>query len=381
VTRLVWAPQAIQDVEAIRAHVARFTAIIESSTVYEPGSSRSRPCFMVHDSSDWTDRAAPARLAVTAVLALALLAAPLWAPAQEARVYRVGVLHLGGLYVAAVDGLRDGLKQLGLEEGRQVIFHVRDVRGDPKALPGAARGLESERVDVIYSILTSVTIEAKRATQRVPIVFHAGDDPVAVGLVESLRRPGGRLSGVYSQSTLLLAKRFELLKEMIPALRRVAFFYVPGTPQGQRNLNRARDAAVAFKLQLVERPVGSVEELRASLEALRPGEADAATYLDGMVVSQTAMVVDAARTKRLPIVVGNPVGVAQGALASYGLSPYTTGRLAAKHVQRVLLGTSPAELPVEMVDRLHLAINLKTAKALGLTIPPAVRVRADEVIE
>jgi putative ABC transport system substrate-binding protein len=320
------------------------------------------------------------RLTLVVALMLGLLAAPLGAPAQEPRVYRVGVLHLGGPYAAAVDGLRDGLKELGLEEGRHVIFHVRDLRGDPKAVPAAARALESERVDVIYAVTTSVTLEAKRATQRVPLIFYAGDDPVVVALVESFRRPGGRLSGVYGQATLLLAKRFELLKDLMPALRRVAFFYLP-SPQGQRNLERARDAARALKLQLVERPVGSVEDLRASLEALRPGEADAVTSLDGMVLSQTAMVVDAARAKRLPVVVADRAGAAQGALASYGVSFYASGHQAAKHVQRVLLGASPAELPVELVDRLHLAINLRTAKALGLTIPPAVRVRADEVIE
>jgi len=135
-------------------------------------------------------------------------------------------------------------------------------------------------------------------------------------------------------------------------------------------------------VELVERSVRSVEELRAGLRALRPGEIDALFYVgDGMVSSQAEMMIDVARTKKLPVMLGEEASVAQGALASYGLSYYTNGRLAAKHVQRVLLGADPADLPVEQVDRLHFVINLKTAKTLGLTIPPSVLGRADQVIE
>ena len=316
------------------------------------------------------------------ILILALLAAPLAVQAQQARVYRVGVVLQGGPYTAAVDGLRDGLRELGLEEGKQLILHVRDVKGDLKSVETVAGSLEREKVDVIYSVGTSVTLAAKRATQRVPIVFYAGTDPVAFGLVESFRKPGGRLTGVHSHSTDLTAKRLELLKEMIPTLRRVVTFYNPDNPVAQHSAKMARDAARQLGIEFVERSVRSVEELRAGLRALRPGETGALFYVgDGMVASQAEMVIDAARTKKLPAMLQEQASVARGALASYGVSYYTTGRLAAKHVQRVLLGADPADLPVEQIDRLHFAINLKTAKALGLTIPRPVLIRADEVIE
>src|SRR6266851_2798718 len=154
-------------------------------------------------------------------LAGGIFAAPLAAEGQRARVYRVGVVLQGGPYSGAVDGLRKGLAELGLEEGKQVVLHVREGRGDQKAVEQAAGNLEREKVDVIYSVGTSVTLAVKRATKTVPIVFYAGSDPVAFGLAESFRRPGGRLTGVYGRLADLTAKRLELLRDMVPGLRRV----------------------------------------------------------------------------------------------------------------------------------------------------------------
>jgi len=322
------------------------------------------------------------RLVLTVILTLGLLAAPLAVEAQQARVYRVGVVLQGGSYLPAVDGLRDGLRELGLEEGNQLVLHVRDTKGDLKSVGAAARSLEGEKVDLIYALATSVTLAAKRATKNVPIVFYAGTDPVASGLVESFRKPGGRLTGIHGQITDLTAKRLELLKEMVPKLRRVVAFYNPDNPAAQQSVKIARDAARRLKVELVERPVASVEELRAGLRALRPGDADAYLHVsDAMLTSQAELIMDTAKAKRLPTIVPDKESVAKGALAGYGLSYYTIGRLSAKHVQRVLLGANPGELPVEQLDRLHFVINLKTAKALGLTIPQSVQLRADELIE
>jgi putative ABC transport system substrate-binding protein len=322
-----------------------------------------------------------ARIRVVVILTLALFVWPLVVRAQQSRVYRVGVIIQGGPYWAAVDGLREGLKDLGLEEGKQVILHVRDVKGDLKAVAAAARALEAERVDVIYSVSTSTSVDVKRATRSVPVAFYAGADPVSVGLVDSVRKPGGRLTGIHSRTTPLIAKRLELLKEMAPAIRRVGYFFNPGGPVSAQMLTLTKDAARELKLQLVERPVSSVDRLHAALEALRPGEVDALSYLDAMVVSQIGLIIDAARAKKLPLIGGDPTAVTAGALASYGVSYHTMGRLAARQVQQILLGAKPADMPVEQVDRYHLALNLKTAKALGVTIPPSVLIRADEVIE
>jgi putative ABC transport system substrate-binding protein len=237
-------------------------------------------------------------------------------------------------------------------------------------------------VDLIVTITTTATLAAKSATRSVPIVFYAGTDPVSTGLVESYRKPGGRLTGIHGQSTLLAAKRVELLKEMIPKLRRIVTFYRPDSSGAQQSAKIARDAARQLKLELVERHVTSVEELRAGLRALRPGEADALLYVaDAMVASQMELIIESARAKKLPTMVQERGSVERGALAAYGESFYVIGRLSAKYIHRILQGANPGELPVEQVDRLHFVVNLKTAKALGLTIPRSVLARADEIIE
>jgi putative ABC transport system substrate-binding protein len=317
----------------------------------------------------------------TVLALLALGAAPLVTEAQQARVYRVGVIHVGGPYSAAVDGLRDGLKELGLEEGKQLVFHVRDTKGDLASVEASARDIERENVDLIYAVSTSVTTRVKQATKKIPIVFYAGSDPVAFGLVESFRKPGGRLTGIHGRFIDLTAKRLELLKLLVPKLRRAVAFYDPTNPSAQRSAKIARDAARQLNVELIERPVVSAEELRAGLRALRPSDADAIFYVsDAMVSSQSALIIETAKAKRLPTMFQEQWSVAQGALASYGESYYTIGRFSAKYVQQVLKGADPGNMPIEQLDRLHFVVNLKTAKALGLTIPQSVLVRADEII-
>ena len=319
---------------------------------------------------------------IALILALALLAAPLAAEAQQAgKVYRVGVVLVGGPVYPAVDGLRAGLRELGFEEGKQYILHIRDVRGDLAPVGETARNLEQEKVDLIYSLSTSVTMAVQQSTTSVPIVFYAGRDAVDAGLVKSLAKPGGRLTGVQSRATDLTPKCLEILKEIVPKLRRVIDFYNPDHPTARENARVARDAARQLRIELVERHVRTVDELRAALRALKAGDADAIFVWDGMVTSQTQLVVDTAKTKKLPTMFFERTSVVAGGLASYGTSYYALGRLAAKYVHRVLLGTSPADLPVERSDRFELVVNLKTAKALGLTIPQSVLGRADEVIE
>jgi putative tryptophan/tyrosine transport system substrate-binding protein len=321
-------------------------------------------------------------IGLAVVLAVGLVLAPLAGEAQQAHVYRIGVILQGGPYFAAIDGLRDGLRELGLEEEKQFVLHVRDTKGDLKSVEAAARSLEEQKVDLIYTLGTSVTLAAKRATKSVPIVFYAGADPVAVGLVENFRKPGGRLTGIAGQFADLTGKRLELLKEMIPRLRRVVTFYSPDNPAARQSVTLARNAARQLKVELVERPVASVEELRAGLRALRPGEVDAFFFVsDAMVNSQEELILDTVRAKRLPTMLPYQERVAKGALASYGESYYAPGRLSAKQVQRVLLGAAPGDLPIEQLNRPHFVINLKTAKALGLTIPQSVLLRADQVIE
>jgi ABC-type uncharacterized transport system substrate-binding protein len=290
------------------------------------------------------------RAILTGILLLAFFGAPLIVDAQQPRPSRIGIVLQGGPISAAVDGLRAGLREVGLEEGRQVLLYVRDAKGDLKSVEAAARTLEEDKVDLIYAVTSSVALATKRATMHVPIVFYAATDPVALGLVESYRKPGGRLTGIHSQLTDLTAKRLELLKEMIPGLRKAVTSYSPDNPSAQQSVKIARDAARQLHVTLVERPVASVEALKAGLRALRPGEADAFLHVsDAMVSSQAAFIVDIARAKRLPTMLQfeEHARGAGGALASYGVNYHTVGRLSAKQVHRILQGAHPGDLPVE----------------------------------
>ena len=321
------------------------------------------------------------RRIVFSLLLTVLLPTVFLVDAQQAKVYRVGVIHQGGPYGAVVDGLRDGLRQLGYEEGKQIRLEIRDTKSDPKLVEEAARIFERERVNLICAVTTSVATAVKNATSQIPVVFSVGSDPVASGLVESFGKPGGRLTGVQYSTTDLTGKRLEILKEIIPKLSRVVTFYNPNNRMALEAATLARQAGQQFGVQLIERHATSVEELRQRLEALKAREVDAYFYTtDGMVTSHAQLVIDMATSKKLPTMFSEQSVVAMGGLASYGQNFYEIGRLTAKYVQKVMTGAHPQDLRVETVDRFELIINLKTAKQIGLTIPPNVLARADKVI-
>ena len=315
-------------------------------------------------------------------LLLTVLLPPVFpAEAQQAKVYRVGVIHQGGPYGAVVDGLRDGLRQLGYEDGKHILLEIRDTKADLKLVEEAARIFERERVNLIYVVATSVVAPVKNVTSQIPIVFSVGSDPVASGLVQSFGRPGGRLTGIQYSTTDLTGKRLEILKEILPKLSRVVTFYNPNNPMATEAAALAREAAQQFRVQLVERHATSVEELRQALQALKAKEVDAYFYIsDAMMTSQAQLVIDMATSKKLPTMFPEQGFVAMGGLASYGQNFYEIGRLSAKYVQKVLTGAPPGDLRVETVDKFELIMNLKTAKQIGLTIPPNVLARADKVI-
>ncbi len=237
-----------------------------------------------------------------AALAAAVTGGPVFVSAVQAqprKPFRIGVVHEGGEYSKMIDGLKDGLRELGLEPGRDVLLDVRAVEGDRAATGESARGLEQAKVALICTLGTSVAITAKGATARIPIVFVIGGDPVAYGLVKSRARPEGRLTGVRYLSVDLTAKRFQILKEAMPSLHRVVTFYDHANPVN--GIKLTGEAARQLNIELVERPVKSVVEFRESFRALGPKDADAYFYIpDAMIVSQTRFVIETARTKRLP---------------------------------------------------------------------------------
>ena len=315
------------------------------------------------------------------LIALLFVLAPESATAQPAKPHRIGVLHPGGSQYETLDGFRHGLKELGLDEGKQVALDIRDLKGDAASADREAAALEKENVRLIYALTTTVITKAKEATSKVPIVFAIGSDPVTGRLVDSFAQPGGRLTGVHYLVRDLTGKRLEILKEILPKISRVLTVYDPTSRVAAEGATLAREEAKRLSIKLIEKHVRSVEELKAEVQKLKAGDADAFLFSpDPMVGSQSQLIIDAANTKKLPTMFQEQTLAAQGALASYGQNYREIGRLSAKYVQQILNGANPKDLKIETIDSVELAINLQTAKQLGIAIPPQVLVRAKKVI-
>ena len=309
--------------------------------------------------------------------------APAAAFAQPAKPARIGVVSAGGRpYVALLQGLREGLTALGLEHGVHYALDVTETGGDLPAAERGGRDFERQGVPIVFAMPSSVAVAVKRATGRVSIVFVAGSDPIDVGLVDSLARPGGRLTGVHSVTGDLLPKHLQLLKDIVPTLRRVLTFYNPDNPAALRSVRAGRDAARRFGVEIIEWRVKSVADIQAALPKLTRKEVDGYVFTaDAMITSHAEIILRAATAHGLPAITIYRESVVDGALASYGAPFADLGRIAAKPLQRVLAGTRPGDIPVEAFSRVALVVNVKTAKRMGLTIPQSVLLRADEVID
>lgn len=320
-------------------------------------------------------------LGVWVVLAhLALFLFSFSAEAQQApRSYRIGVLNEAWApNHPTVEGLRAGLKALGLEEGRDVSFDIRFTKGDPQAAPAAAAALVKAGVDLIFTSNEASTQAARASTDKIPIVFTLVGDPVAAGIVTKLTHPGGNITGVSSLTTELVPKRLEALKVLVPTLRRVWAIYYADDPSSLAAIQRAQDAAPHLKLELVLRPVRTPGELAGALMALRPG--DGLLPPDIATLDIPAQILEASLSARAPAVFPTALWVSHGALVSYGSEYYAEGLQAARLVARILQGARPQDLPVEGANKIELAVNLKTAKDLQVTIPRKILIRTDKVI-
>jgi putative ABC transport system substrate-binding protein len=315
-------------------------------------------------------------------LATVLLSSVSAAVAQQTKtIPRIGVIHLGGVLGTVVDGLRSGLKELGMEDGKKVVLDVQDLKGDARRAESIAKKFEQDKVTVIFTNTQLVTTAAMKATKRLPIVFAIGTDPVAQGYIQSFGRPGGRLTGVQYLARDLTAKRLELLKEFLPGLRQIVTFYDPSNSVSTSGAKMGRAEAQRLNIKLVEQHIKSPAELTNALANIKARQFDAYLYFaDAVVASQAQLIIDSARTKKLPTMFHDQALVATGALASYGQSYFEIGRRSAAYVQKVLAGAPPGDLRVETVEDVELAFNLKTAKELGVTIPPNVLARAAKVV-
>jgi putative ABC transport system substrate-binding protein len=293
----------------------------------------------------------------------------------------IGVLLQGSPWYEAVDGLRLGLKELGLEDGKHVVLDVRDCKGELKAVQEHAQELERNKVKLIYAVASSLVATAKKSTTEVPIVFNVGSDPVAAGLAESFAQPGGRLTGIHFLVKDLTGKRMEVFKDIVPKLRTVLTIYNPTNKVAKDSADMARDEAKRRNLKLVERHVSSIEQLKTVLHELKSDDADGFFYTpDSMIGSRSQLIIDTANAKKLATMFQEQGLVAHGALASYGQNYHKLGRLSAKYIHKILSGAQPRDLRIETVDEVELVVNLATAKQLGLTIPPEMLARAHKVI-
>ena len=316
----------------------------------------------------------------------AILAAPLAADAQPtARIARVGYLATNP---ATSPHLRDaffqGMRDHGYVEGRNVVIEVRDAEGKPERFPALVAELVALKVDVIVTTSTTGTLAAKQATATVPIVFAVAADPVSDGLVASLARPGGNVTGLSLLYPELVGKCLEQLKQAAPGVTRVAVLWQPGGrgERTDRDMVKAAEGtarALGVSVQVVEAQAPTDLE-RAFLDMTR-AHADALTVLtSATLLGQRSRLVELAARSRLPTVYPWREAVDAGGLMSYGPVLADNYRRAATYVDKILKGAKPGDLPVEQPTKFELAFNLKTAKSLGLTIPQSVLVRADELI-
>jgi putative tryptophan/tyrosine transport system substrate-binding protein len=316
-----------------------------------------------------------------------LLAAPLAVEAQQAaKIARIG--YLGTNLTATPqlpEAFRQGLRDLGYVEGRNLVIEYRFVEGKFDRFPALAAELVALKVDVIVAANTPAALAAKQATKTIPIVFAAASDPVASGFVTSLARPGGNVTGLSLLGEELVGKRLELLKQVVPGVSRVAVLWQPGglPERTEKDMLKAADVAaraLGVRLHFVEAR-GPADFDRAFSDMTR-ARAGALTVLpSAMFIYERRRLADLAAKNRLPAVYPWREFVDAGGLMAYGPNLADLFRRAATYVDKILKGAKPGDLPIEQPTKFELVINLKTAKALGLTIPLSLLGRADEVIQ
>ena len=319
------------------------------------------------------------------VIAGGFVAAPLAAEAQQARkVYRIGMLETRSpeLNAANIDAFRQGLWELGYKEGQNLEIVYRSSDGRDERFPGLAGELVRLKVDLILTRGTPAALAAKSATGAIPVVMAASGDPVGSGIVKSLASPGGNVTGLSSGITESYPKRVQLLGELLPGLKRIAAILNMGNPvippQWRIVAASARSLGIEAQLLDVRRP----EDLRGAFAAAAKQRAEALVVgLDGVTQANLQPIAELAAKHRLPSIYPAKDYANVGGLMTYGSSDFHMYHRAATFVGKILKGGKPGDLPVEQPTKWEFVINLKTAKALGLTIPPSLLLRADDVIE
>jgi putative ABC transport system substrate-binding protein len=308
---------------------------------------------------------------------------PLAGRAQRlSKVYLIGVLTPESAPPGLLEGFEEGLRELGYVRGQNILFEERNAQGDYQRLPVLANELVSLKVDVILAVNTPAVQAAKKVTTTIPIVITRVANPVKTGLVQSLAKPGGNVTGMSFFPDDLSAKRLELLKEVLASASRVAVFSDPGNVGTDRVISEMEAPSRQLGIDLLVLPVNGPGGFVAAFEAAKSADAHALVLVDNAFFTKhRAEIVELAAKHSLPVFALWKTFAEAGALMAYGASTPPIYRRAAYYVDRILKGANPADLPVEQPTTFELVINLKAAKALGLEIPPTLLARADEVIE
>jgi len=313
-----------------------------------------------------------------------VVAWPLAARAQQpARLPTIGYVGANRPSVESqrIDVFVQRLRELGWIEGRTIAIEYRWAEGRNERFAEIAAEFVRLKVDVIVTVGTPAVVTAKEATSVIPIVFAGAGDPVGTGLVSSLARPGGNVTGLSLQTTDSVGKRLELLREVVPDLRRLAILADAGNPQGVLEMGEVQAAARGLGIEVAPLEIRRAEDITPAFDALK-GRADALVVVAGPLVTTNRIRINIlALGARLPTMHNLRGNVEAGGLMSYGANFPDLYRRAADYVDKIFRGTKPGDLPVEQPTKFDLFINLKTAKALGLTVPPSVLTRADEVIQ
>jgi len=321
-----------------------------------------------------------------AVVAAVVLACGLSHASGQAResMPRVGMLTPTPSAAAKPlwDAFREAMKELGYVEGKSVVYEYRSAEGQLERLPQLAAELVELPVKAMVVATTSGNLAAKKATTTIPIVMVAVGDPVRVGLVSNLGRPGGNITGFTNLSGQIAAKRLQLLKETIPTATRIGVIGNPGDPNALIQIQDTEAAARELKVQLRVFPVKEASQLEPAFEAARSWRAQALLRLvDPLSASLRARTIELAAKTRIPMMYASRADAEEGGLIGYGVDLAESFRRAAAYVERILTGAKPGELPVQQPTKLELGVNLRTAAALKIKIPQAILAQADQVIE
>ncbi len=300
--------------------------------------------------------------------------------AERTRPIRIGALTDSWGPTPGIVGLRDGLQELGYREDKDFVIGVRFTQGDVAALPAAARELVQQGIDIFFSSGPASAKAAQMVTNRIPIVFAGAGDPIGLGLIQSFARPGGNITGVTDLDLELDTKRLEVLKEMIPGLKRVLFSYDPSETFSAAQAKNYRDTARQLDIILIEKPVRTQEETQATFAGIRRSEVHGIAVPRSLSFNIPGFALEAASRQRIPTMFSNIWFVERGGIASYGANLGESGRKAARLVDKIIKGVKPSEIPVEVNSNIEFVVNLKAAKELGIKIAPEALYRANRVI-